>query len=338
MNVRALKSFMKDQLPFTLAYFTGNFLIGLFYSISVGKRIELVYPLLISVFVYLLVLVYQFMEYFRMYRELGEMIRFYDHRGDYHKELNRKVNDTIKAIHKEYLDKLNTLESSRKKERRFLSLWIHNMKTPITVTDLLLQRIGKGEIEAEQGVELLKEENGKLLTNLDMVLNMLRLEEFVKDYVPERIDLMSELTKVINKNRSLFIHNNVFPKIITDIKEVIILSDIKWNDLMISQIISNAVKYSKDEESSKAVYFALEREGDRVVLSIRDEGIGIPEHDISRVCEPFFTGDNGRKGYQSSGIGLYFCSEVCRMLGHDFSIHSKVGEGTVVKISYLSKL
>ena len=59
------------------------------------------------------------------------------------------------------------------------------------------------------------------------------------------------------------------------------------------------------------------RERDQI-LTIRDEGIGIPEHDSSKVCEPFFTGDNGRKGYQSSGIGLYFCNEVCRLLGHAF--------------------
>jgi signal transduction histidine kinase len=73
-------------------------------------------------------------------------------------------------------------------------------------------------------------------------------------------------------------------------------------------------------------------------LTIKDEGIGIPEYDIGKVFEPFFTGDNGRKGYHSSGIGLYFCKEVCNMLGHSINISSGHNEGTSVKITYLAKL
>ena len=245
----------------------------------------------------------------------------------------------MRRIHLDYMDKLYDTESIRKKDRRFLSLWIHNMKTPVTVTDLLLQRMERQDIDTVTGVMELKEENKKLLSSLDNVLNMIRLEDFAKDYVPETINLFDEITSIINKNKSLFIYSRVFPKIICDLERSDILSDRKWNELMINQLISNSVKYSKDEQGeAKDIYFMIEKNEDRISLTIKDEGIGIPEHDIGKVCEPFFTGDNGRKGYQSSGIGLYFCKEVCKLLGHSLEITSEVGKGTAVKISYLAKL
>ncbi|MBW9159415.1 ATP-binding protein [Clostridium tagluense] len=69
------------------------------------------------------------------------------------------------------------------------------------------------------------------------------------------------------------------------------------------------------------------------------KGIGIRKEDISRVFQAFFTGSNGRNNNKkSSGIGLYMVKLVADELGHEIYIKSKVGEGTIVEISYLSKL
>jgi len=86
------------------------------------------------------------------------------------------------------------------------------------------------------------------------------------------------------------------------------------------------------------VYFNIKRLEDKVVLSIRDQGVGIPEHDINRIFKPFYTGENGRACGNASGIGLHFCSQVAKKLSHDIKVKSKVGEGTEITITYLSKL
>jgi signal transduction histidine kinase len=183
------------------------------------------------------------------------MIRFQDFRGNFNSDINKMTDEAVKKLHMDYSDKLNNSEINRKKDRRFLSLWIHNMKTPLSVTDILIQRMEREEIDKTAGIQAIKEENQKLFMNLDTVLNMIRMEEFAKDYVPEQINLISEITSIINKNRSLFINNHVFPKIVTDLKEADILSDRKWNELMINQIISNAVKYSRDEDGASKNIF-----------------------------------------------------------------------------------
>ena len=340
MDRKLLKHFFKDQFVNSIAYFSGCFLIGLFFYLDSKKKIEIVYPLMIVLFIYLIWMLISLIEYHKIYHGLEEMLQYHDYPGEFHQALHRRMKHVVRKLHKEYLMQLSQAESDRKKERRFISLWIHNMKTPVTVTDLMLQRMEQGELEPIAGIEPLKEENRKLLSGLDTVLNMIRLEDFAKDYIPEPMNLLEEIKLIINKNKSLFIYNRVFPKIMTELEHTVILSDRKWNELMIHQLISNAVKYSRDEEgNAKNIYFILEKDNEQQIsLTIRDEGIGIPEHDIGKVCDPFFTGDNGRKGYQSSGIGLYFCSEVCKLLGHTLKISSEVGQGTAVTISYLTKL
>lgn len=339
MKIKLIKSFLKDHLPDSIAFFSASFLVGLFYYIDVGEKIEIRYPLSLVLFVYLIWTSLRFFEYHKLYTGLEEMVRYQDFKVNSYTVMGKRMNEAMRRIHTDYLDKLSDVENIRKKDRRFLSIWIHNMKTPVTVTDLLLQRMEQTDIDITVGLHDLKEENKKLLTSLNHVLDMIRLEDFAKDYVPERIDLLEELKSIINKNKSVFIYNRVFPKVITDLTTADILSDHKWNELMINQLISNGVKYSKDEQGeAKDIYFIIEKNENQINLTIKDEGIGIPEHDLGKVCEPFFTGDNGRKGYQSSGIGLYFCKEVCKLLGHSIEIASEVGKGTSVKISYLAKL
>ena len=68
------------------------------------------------------------------------------------------------------------------------------------------------------------------------------------------------------------------------------------------------------------------------MLEIRDEGIGIPQSDLPRVFDPYFTGENGRRFQESTGMGLFLVKQICDKLGHAFEIESKVDEGTTVRI------
>lgn len=339
MKQNLMKSFFIDHITGTIAFFSANLLICVFYSIISEKRLEILYPFFIVLFVYLIWMSISFIHYRKLYLAMEEIESNTEDDTGYHRMISKKVIMAMNNLHHDYQDKLAITQNAANKERRFLSLWVHNMKTPVTVTDVLLQRMEQSDIDTEAAMNGLKQENNKLLYNLDTILNMIRLEDFAKDYIPEPINLLDEVKEIINKNKNLFIYSHIYPKMDTEVNEPMILSDRKWNELLIAQIISNAVKYSKqDQEVAQNIYFTIVREEHNYVLTIRDEGVGIPEHDLSRVYEAFFTGDNGRKGYHSSGIGLYFCKEVCKLLGHSLVITSKVDQGTTVKITYLAKL
>jgi signal transduction histidine kinase len=103
------------------------------------------------------------------------------------------------------------------------------------------------------------------------------------------------------------------------------LTDEKWFQVLLEQILSNAVKYT--QQGTVRIYV---QEGP--ILVIADSGVGIPKEDLPRVFDRGFTGHNGRVDQRATGIGLYLAKEVANKLGHRLSIRSELGKGTEVCI------
>lgn len=76
------------------------------------------------------------------------------------------------------------------------------------------------------------------------------------------------------------------------------------------------------------------KEGRDVVLNVQDRGVGIPKADLPRVFRPFYTGENGRRFKESTGMGLYIVKEVIDKLNHRIELESVEGEGTLVRIRF----
>ena len=332
--------FLKEQVPVILTFFTSTVLIIVFYTLDSKHPVELFYPISLSGSCYLVYLIVMFYRFVSFHRALAKMVLFPEIDQYFSSYTYQQVQKSLHEIHNQYRKETNKQQQQLREQKRFLSAWFHSMKTPLSVKELLLQRYHQGDIKEEYFIKGMKIEQEKLENQLELVLNMFRLEEFVKDYIPTSINLEDELNEVINRHRSLFIYNNVYPKMEKSDEPLIILSDRKWNDMLLVQIINNAVKYSalKESEKPKYIYFHMTLKNGKVTLSIKDEGIGIPSYDLSRIYEPFFTGENGRKIEKSSGIGLYFCKEVCKFLGHELYIESFACKGTTVRITYLTKL
>ena len=81
------------------------------------------------------------------------------------------------------------------------------------------------------------------------------------------------------------------------------------------------------------MHFSATTKDDQVILSVEDNGIGIPQSDLSRIFEKGFTGQNGRTVHSSTGIGLYLCRRLCDKLGIGLSVSSE-GKGTTFSLSF----
>ena len=119
--------------------------------------------------------------------------------------------------------------------------------------------------------------------------------------------------------------------ITVDDLEIVVYADDKWVRFILNQIISNAVKYRSPEQP--VLHIFTERSGDQVLLSVADNGIGIPESDLPRIFEKGFTGQNGRTIHSSTGIGLYLCKRLCDKLGIGLAASSS-GSGTTITLSF----
>lgn len=334
-----LSMYVKRVALDSFFYFATIILITVFYQLSTEKHVEVIYPYSIAITIYLTWMCVRYISYRNFYHNLNKMEKDCAYDGRFAKEDDRAINQAFNQVHREYLQLIQSKDTFEEEQRRFLSAWIHSMKTPVTVESLIIQRVNRKELDKETAMEEIALENDKLLSSLDMVLNIMRLQEFAKDYKPEEFDLAVELNQIINNNKRLFIYSNVFPKVINECGENMsmkVLSDCKWNRHMIEQLISNVVKYSKKDEAVTNLTFRLTREGKKMALYVEDEGIGIEETDLPRVFEPFFTGENGRNGRNSSGVGLYFCKEISEHIQCELSIESNISKGTKVKVLYLN--
>ena len=224
-----------------------------------------------------------------------------------------------------YQKEVQALYEKQSRGEKFLNQWIHQMKTPISVLELLLQNEGKLDKKNVQ------EEVDRLKRGLEMVLVNARIERFEEDMQVERVNLKAIVTETINEHKRLFITNHVFPVIHIE-EDLTVASDSKWLKFALGQFITNAVKYTF--EDNKKIKISSELNNGTVMLHIQDEGIGIPKSDLTRITKAFFTGENGRKTGESTGMGLYLANEICQKLGHLLTIESEVNVGTNVTITF----
>lgn len=328
-----LRMFLRDKILFTFIYFLSTgFIIG-FYCLTT-KGGEVIYPIFVALFFYVVYMVIQYIIYSVNLKNIDRLTENKTSAKTSRCEY-KMIYSSINRLHNVYNNKIACISEKNSMDRRFIAGYIHNLKTPVTVSSIIVQRVRAGEIKPEDAIEALEVELLRLDKGLNMLLDIQRIEELEKDYEPVRVDLSEDLRSVINSNKSLFINSHIYPKF--ENEECFVFTDSKWNQVLIGQIVSNAVKYSKSADGeNRYVYFDIEKREKYTDLIIRDEGVGIPEHDLPRVFEAFFTGENGRKGYNSSGIGLYLCKTICDRLGQKIKIEND--GGCKVTISYLSKL
>lgn len=206
----------------------------------------------------------------------------------------------------------------------YFTLWAHQIKTPIAAMRLLLQQNTE---DIEQSYELRKECEGELFKieqYVEMVLQYLRLNSSVNDFVLQEYSLDGMIRQAIHKYAPMFIrkkltlnYNAVEEKVVTDEK---------WLVFVVEQILSNAIKYTS--EGGISIYM---EDG---ALIIEDTGIGILAEDLPRVFEKGYTGYNGRSDKKASGIGLYLCRQILQKLGHKVYVESEPGKGTRVKLVF----
>ena len=107
--------------------------------------------------------------------------------------------------------------------------------------------------------------------------------------------------------------------------DVSCVTDEKWLRFVVEQVLSNALKYTR--EGGISIYLEAPK-----TLVIRDTGIGIAPEDLPRIFEKGFTGYNGRGDQKASGLGLYLCRRVCAKLGHTITAESTPDHGTAIRI------
>ena len=204
----------------------------------------------------------------------------------------------------------------------YYTLWVHQVKTPIAASSLLI-----GDLKDKEAKSQLEQELFKIESYVHLVLQYLRLESFHDDLVLKKENLADLVREVVKKYALFFIQQGLSLNL-HDLDHTIV-TDKKWFLVILDQVLSNSLKYTK--EGSIEIYFHEDS------LYIKDTGLGIQNADLLRVFERGFSGYNGRLTQQSSGLGLYLSKKIADQLGHKIAIDSQVGQGTTVSIAFPEK-
>ncbi|WP_150271143.1 sensor histidine kinase [Paenibacillus tepidiphilus] len=324
-----MKLFWKEHVPLLLFYSVQAALVPLLYWLAgEGRPLAIVlYGFLLSTVVLALYLIYRYCQHRELYRRLEspltvqeELIQPMDEAP-----LSDAVHKLLCSYDRHFKEQILQLQSGNEQQLVFMNRWVHQMKTPISVIQLLLQ-----ELE-EPAAESIQEELNRLCKGLEMVLYTARLDRFEQDFAVEAVELRLIVSKVVAGNRKLFIGKGITP--VLQISEGLkVYTDAKWLRFMLDQIVVNALNYTVG--TGKAITISAEELGNSCKLTVQDQGIGIVKEDLNRVFHPYYTGERGREYSESTGMGLYLVKEVCGRLGHEVTLQSKPGAGTIVTLLF----
>lgn len=233
--------------------------------------------------------------------------------------------DSLYQIDKSMNERIKLYEKNLSDFKEYVEMWIHEVKIPLSSLSLMCHN-HHNEIDKKYLNQI-----NKLDNYVDQVLYYVRSNDAEKDFLIKKTNLEKVINSVMIKNKDEILLNNITVNV--ENLNVFVYTDTKWLIFIINQILNNSIKYKKKNGNSLIKIYATE-EKDLVNLFIYDNGIGINKSDITRVFDKTFTGENGRKDANSTGMGLYIVKKLIDKLGHKISISSKENEYTEVKITF----
>ena len=276
-----------------------------FISISVLATIEMVYIFLgieilgFILFIYLIIFWFQ-----------------YQKSSDIKDENERLLNEN-KNLKSEMLNQKDDLNA-------YFLMWLHQIKTPMTVSKLLLEK------PDETTNTKLKMQLIYIEQYINMAMNYLKMIDYSTDMDITEVNLDDIIKNLLKKYSLLFIHNHISLEYQSNLTYVV--SDSQWLTILIEQILSNALKYT--ENGKIAIQYLEEKHA----LEIRDTGIGIRSEDIPKIFDRGYSGFNGRMNEKSSGLGLYLARKISERLNIQIEVESKLSKGSIFRLVFPTNL
>ncbi|MBF1102664.1 MAG: sensor histidine kinase [Solobacterium sp.] len=294
--------YMKSQSVILFGYLL---VCIVFITISVLATIEMEYVFLGIEILGFILFIYLIVHWFQ-YQKLSDV-----------KDDNERLVNENKTLKSEMLNQKDDLNA-------YFLMWLHQIKTPMTVSKLLLEK------PDETTNTKLKMQLMYIEQYINMAMNYLKMIDHSTDMDITQVNLDDIIKNLLKKYSLLFIHNHISLEYQSNLAYVI--SDSQWLTILIEQILSNALKYT---ENGKIAIQYLE---DKHALEIRDTGIGIRSEDIPKIFDRGYSGFNGRMNEKSSGLGLYLARKISERLNIQIEVESKLSKGSIFRMVFPTNL
>lgn len=318
-----LISYIRENLSKFGLSFVCMFVLVITLMLSGVSPYDIWYPMLINLVIIVTYAAVGFIKYSGKHRTLKKLKNSIDVMVDNLPEATTMLEQDYQGLLQELKNQKNQVinegNRSRKDTMEYVTIWTHQIKTPLTALQLLISDMEEPD-KSEMLARLFEIEQ-----YADMMLQYLRLDSQTTDYILQRYGVKSMVNQAVKYYARIFISKGISVKINVP-EDFFVVTDEKWMVFVLKQLISNAIKYT--EQGSVKIYIEDGR------LVIEDTGIGIAKEDLPRIFEKGYTGYNGRSDKKASGIGLYLCRQILQKLGHKVYVESEPGKGTRVKLVF----
>lgn len=315
MSQLPIKSFLKrEKSTIIFGIFIFFYILGV-YFIFEFERDKTIYISFLYLFLFFIYMIFLYFTRDRDYREEIALLN----QKNYKKILEIKDSPLSRALYKSLEENKNFKDNEEKRRddvKNYLTIWTHQIKSPIFALKLLLKKGEINKIDCEKEIFEIEEYVGN-------ILGYARLNADSTDYVFSKYNLDEIIRSVIRKYSIQFIGKNNRVDFCETKK--IILTDAKWFSFLLEQIISNAIKYTQN--GRVAIYLKKDE------LVIEDNGIGIMPEDLPRIFDAGYTGYNGRLEKKSTGLGLKLSKNIGKSLRVTLRCESEPKIGTKMFIN-----
>ena len=215
-------------------------------------------------------------------------------------------------------------QASMQEYREYIESWVHEIKTPLTAAKLTCRHL-EPDSRRKFSAEL-----AQIEAHVERALYYARVKSPEQDCIIRQTALADIVSQAVGNHRTLLIQSQM--KIETGDLDFTVYTDRKWAVFMLGQLLQNASRYRNND--SPSILLTATRCGRQVRLTVSDNGIGIPAHELPRVFDRGFTGSNGRTRGGSTGMGLYLCRKLAALLEIDLQISSEEQKGTAVTLTF----
>lgn len=215
-------------------------------------------------------------------------------------------------------------------QRQFLSVTSHDFRTPLSVIDGSARRIARlaepGSVIAERA-ETIRDTARRMTEAVDRTLGWASIEEGRVDFQPERANIRPMVERALLGQRSVHPHRP-FVAELDDVPDLMLDQVLVLR--VLDNLIGNAIKYSPEEQPVRVRCFA--RNGE-VLISVSDEGIGIPSDELSKLFTRFFRSSNARR-FKGSGVGLHAARFYMELHGGRIAVKTAEGKGSTFTLAF----
>ncbi|ACU05076.1 sensor histidine kinase [Pedobacter heparinus] len=232
---------------------------------------------------------------------------------------------------------ITDIKQNELRRSKFIGMVSHELKTPLTALKAYIQLLNKWAKQKRDSFSIgalskLEKQVKKMTTMINGFLNFSGAESGKIHLNKSTFDMIPLLNEVIEENKDIYPDHAIS---LAASQQMVVNADRDKIEQVIINLISNAVKYS---DPGKPIAVTCLQEKTRLILSVKDTGMGIEEKDIAKLFKPHSRIKTSKtENISGFGIGLYLCAEIIKYHGGEIGVKSEPGHGSTFWFSLKMK-